>query len=241
MLDYQLNQIYKEVKGKITPQEKSSLVIQIADILSEIKNPVISDDYIKVASFKLGVSEEILKAQVKNKQQDEFLILKVENELPLNINKIIQKDTQNQLELMEENLIKLGFSANDYEKQSYFREKIKNIKLNNEANSRVLQSIDKKIDEVNNVDELAKKVFFEFYSEQEIQKKISDNIFSSHEFDNLTQENYKKAIDETLTRLNKLKHQYKKDELKRLLKDDSLSQEEKEKLSAKIFEELKQQ
>ena len=113
LLDYQLNQIYKEVKGKITPQEKSSLVIQIADILSEIKNPVISDDYIKVASFKLGVSEEILKAQVKNKQQDEFLILKVENELPLNINKIIQKDTQNQLELMEENLIKLGFSAND--------------------------------------------------------------------------------------------------------------------------------
>ena len=241
LLDYQLNQIYKEIKGKITPQEKSSLVIQIADILSEIKNPVISDDYIKVASFKLGVSEEILKAQVKNKQQDEFLILKVENELPLNINKIIQKDTQNQLELMEENLIKLGFSANDYEKQNYFREKIKNIKLNNEANSRVLQSIDKKIDEVNNVDELAKKVFFEFYSEQEIQKKISDNIFSSHEFDNLTQENYKKAIDETLTRLNKLKHQYKKDELKRLLKDDSLSQEEKEKLSAKIFEELKQQ
>ncbi len=241
LLDYQLNQIYKEIKGKITPQEKSSLVIQIADILSEIKNPVISDDYIKVASFKLGVSEEILKAQVKNKQQDEFLILKVENELPLNINKIIQKDTQNQLELMEENLIKLGFSANDYEKQSYFREKIKNIKLNNEANSRVLQSIDKKIDEVNNVDELAKKVFFEFYSEQEIQKKISDNIFSSHEFDNLTQENYKKAIDETLTRLNKLKHQYKKDELKKLLKDDSLSQEEKEKLSAKIFEELKQQ
>ena len=241
LLDYQLNQIYKEIKGKITPQEKSSLVIQIADILSEIKNPVISDDYIKVASFKLGVSEEILKTQVKNKQQDEFLILKVENELPLNINKIIQKDTQNQLESMEENLIKLGFSANDYEKQSYFREKIKNIKLNNEANSRVLQSIDKKIDEVNNVDELAKKVFFEFYSEQEIQKKISDNIFSSHEFDNLTQENYKKAIDETLTRLNKLKHQYKKDELKRLLKDDSLSQEEKEKLSAKIFEELKQQ
>ena len=241
LLDYQLNQIYKEIKGKITPQEKSSLVIQIADILSEIKNPVISDDYIKVASFKLGVSEEILKTQVKNKQQDEFLILKVENELPLNINKIIQKDTQNQLELMEENLIKLGFSANDYEKQNYFREKIKDIKLNNEANSRVLQSIDKKIDEVNNVDELAKKVFFEFYSEQEIQKKISDNIFSSHEFDNLTQENYKKAIDETLTRLNKLKHQYKKDELKRLLKDDSLSQEEKEKLSAKIFEELKQQ
>lgn len=240
LLDYQLNQIYSEIKGKLTPQEKSNFVIQIADILSEIKNPVICDDYIKVASFKLGVSEEILKSQVKNKQQDELFILKVENEIPVNINRIIQKDTQNQLESMEENLIKLGFSANDYEKQNYFREKISDLKLENEANSKVLQTIDKKIYEVNNVDELAKKVFLEFYSEQDIQKKISDNIFSSHEFDNLSQEDYKKAIDETLTRLSNLKQQDKKDKLKRLLKDDTLSQEEKMNLSAKIFEELKQ-
>lgn len=241
LLDYQLNQIYESIKEKLTPQEKSKYVIQIADILAEIKNPVICDDYIKEASFKLGVSEEILNSQVKNKQQDETFILKVENEIPVNLNKIIQKDTQNQLELMEENLIKLGFSANDSEKQNYFKEKITGLELENEANLRVLKTIDKKIYEVNNVDELAKKVFLEFYSEQEIQKKISDNIFSSHEFDNLSQEDYKRAIDETLTRLKRIKQQNKKDKLKRLLKDDSLSQEEKMNLSVKIFEELKQQ
>ena len=141
---------------------------------------------------------------------------------------------------MEENLIKLGFSANDREKQNYFKEKLSGLKLDNEANLKVLHTIDKKIDEVNNVDELAKKVFFEFYSEQEIQKTISDNIFSSHEFENLSQEDYKRAIDETLSRLNKLKTQEKKDKLKRLLKDDTLTKEEKEQLSVKIFEELKQ-
>ena len=241
LLDYQLNQIYSEIKGKLSPQEKSQLVIQIADILAEIKNPIICDDYIKVASFKLGVSEENIKAQVKNKQQGENNVLRVENEIPLRISKLAQKDSQDQLELMEENLIKLGFSANNSEKQKYFKIKIADLKTDNEANLRILHSIDKKIHEVNNVDELAKKVFLEFYNEQDIQKKISDNIFSSHEFINLSQEDYKKAIDETLTRLNKLKQQYKKDKLKRLLKDDTLSQEEKMKLSAQIFEELKNQ
>ncbi len=240
LLDYQLNQVYEMIKGKLSPQEKSNYVIQIADILSEIKNPVICADYIKAASFKLDVDEEILKTQVKNKQSGSDYVLKIENELPLSINKILQKDTQSQLEQMEENLIKLGFSANEAEKQNYFKEKITGLNLDNEANSKVLQTIDKQISEVNNVDELAKKVFLEFYNEQNIQKKISDNIFSSHEFDNLSQENYKKAIDETLTRLNKLKQQEKKDKLKRLLKDDTISQEEKQKLSMAIFEELKQ-
>ena len=100
---------------------------------------------------------------------------------------------------------------------------------------------DKKFYEVNNVDELAKKLFLEFYNEQHIQKKISDNIFSSHEFNNLSLEDYKRAIDETISRLNKLNEQQKKNELKKLLKDNSLSQEEKLKISTKIFQELKNQ
>ena len=51
-------------------------VIQITDILHQIKNPVILDDYIKVASFKLDVSESILKTQIQNKQGEEFGVLK---------------------------------------------------------------------------------------------------------------------------------------------------------------------
>ena len=71
-------------------------------------------------------------------------------------------------------------------------------------------------------------------------KKISDNIFSSHEFNNLSQEDYKKAVDETLTRLDKLRQQYRKNELKKMLKDDSLTAEEKLQISTKIFQEFKQ-
>ncbi len=241
LLDYQLNQIYSEITGKLTPQEKSNYVIQIADILCQIKNPVILDDYIKVASFKLDVSQNNLKTQILNKQSDEYTILKAEDENHLTSRKNISKDGDSQIELMEENLIKLAFSANDSEKQNYFREKINGYKCQNDDNIKILEAIDKNFYEVNNVDELAKKLFLGFYNEQHIQKKISDNIFSSHEFNNLSQEDYKKAIDETISRLKKLNEIRKKNELKKMLKDDTLSAEEKLRISTQIFQELKNQ
>lgn len=240
LLDYQLNQIYDSLKGKITPQEKSAYVIQIADILSQIKNPVILDDYIKVASFKLDVSQIILKTQILNKQTDEFGILKIENEQSVNSKKIIKNDSKGQYELMEENLIKLAFAALKTEEQAYFKEKTLSYVCENDENAKILNAIDKNLTQVNNVDELAKKLFLEFYNEQHIQKKISDNIFSSHEFNNLSLEDYKKAVDEIFIRLNRLKEQNKRENLRKMLKDDTLTQEEKLKLSQKFFQELQQ-
>ena len=241
LLDYQLNQIYASIKGKISPQEKSSYVIQIADILAQIKNPVILDDYIKVASFKLDVSQTILKTQILNKQTDEFGILKIENDNAVNSKKMLKNDSKSQYELMEENLIKLAFAALKTEEQAYFSEKTSTYTCENEENAKILNAIDKNLTQVNNVDELAKKLFLEFYNEQHIQKKISDNIFSSHEFNNLSLEDYKRAVDEIFIRLTKLKEQDKKEKLRKLLKDETISQEEKLKLSQQFFQELQQQ
>lgn len=243
LLDYQLNQIYEEIKGQnLSPQEKSKYVLQITDILYQIKNPVILDDYIKVAAFKLDVAEQILKTQVQNKQGSEdgdFQILKIENDELSNSRKILSEDNHSQYDLMEEYLIKLAFAANSPDKVNYFKQKLPEIEVKNDENRRLLAEIDKNFYEVNNVDELAKKVFYEFYNEQHIQKKISNNILLSNEFCNLSFEDYAKAIDETLQRLKTLEKQHKKDELKRLLKDNTLSKEEKLKISTQIFEELK--
>lgn len=238
LLDYQLEKIYSSIEGKLSPQEKSEYVIQIADILYQIKNPVILDDYIKVASFKLDVSQTNIKTQIQNRQSDEFGILKVEDENHLTIRKTTTDNPQHQ---MEENLLKLAFAADSKEKQNFFKEATSSYSCENEDNREILASIDKNFDEVNNVDELAKKVFLGFYNKQHIQKKISDNVFSSHEFNNLSHEDYKKAVRETIQRLNKMNEQKKKEELKKLLKDDTLSAEEKLQISAKIFQELKNQ
>ena len=238
LLDYQLQQIYSSLEAKLSPQEKSHYVIQIAEILSQIKNPVILDEYIKVASFKLDVSENILKNQVKSNQQDENLVMVAQDNDFVPIRKTLSNDDQ--YETMEENLIKLAFCADNDEKKNFFKENSSTYLAQNQENQKILDVIDKCILEINNVDELAKKIFLEFYNNQNIQKKISDNIFSSQQFNNLSTEDYKKAIAETLTRLKKLKQQNKKEELKKLLKDDSLSEEEKLKISTQIFQELKQ-
>lgn len=241
LLDYRLGQIYKELKDDLTPQEKSKLVIQITDILYEIKNPVILDDYVKVASFKLNVAQNILKTQIQNKQAEEIGILKIENDSYVSPKKLIAVDKQSAYSLMEENLIKLAFAADTSTKKEYFTGKLDGYTSDDEENSKILSDIDKKFHEVNNVDELAKKLFFGFYNEQHIQKKISDNIFSSHEFNNLSQEAYEQAVDETFSRLSRLKQQYRKDELKKKLKDNNLTAEEKLQISTKIFQELKNQ
>lgn len=238
LLDYQLEKIYSTIEGKLSPQEKSDYVIQIADILYQIKNPVILDDYIKVASFKLDVSQTNLKTQIQNRQSDEFGILKIEDENHLTLRK---SQNDNPYDLMEENLLKLAFAADSKEKQNCFKEVIRTYSCHNQDTQEILASIEKNFDEVNNVDELAKKLFLGFYNKQHIQKKISDNVFSSHEFNNLSHEDYKKAISETILRLNKMNEQRKKEELKKLLKDDNLSAEEKLQISAKIFQELKNQ
>ena len=238
LLDYQLQQVYSSLEAKLSPQEKSNYVIQIAEILSQIKNPVILDEYIKVASFKLDVSENILKNQVKSNQQDENLVMVAQDNDFVPIRKTLSNDDQ--YETMEENLIKLAFCADNDEKKNFFKENSSTYLAQNQENQKIIDVIDKCILEINNVDELAKKIFLEFYNNQNIQKKISDNIFSSQQFNNLSTEDYKKAIAETLTRLKKLKQQNKKEELKKLLKDDSLSEEEKLKISTQIFQELKQ-
>ena len=217
LLDYQLNQIYSDIKGELTPQEKSQYVIRIVDILYQIKNPVILDEYIKVASFKLGVSQTIIKTQVMNKQSEIFGILQVQQEPQ------IRRSNDNPHEAMEENLVKLVFCAHEDDKLNYIKNKLKDYL----PTSKILNSIKKQLDEINNVDELAKKLFLEFYNEQEIQNKISDNIFSSHEFNNLSLENYCKAVDESILRLEKLQEESKKNELKKLLKDNTISQQEK--------------
>ncbi len=217
LLDYQLNQLYKDAKGDLTPQEKSKYVIHLVDILYQIKNPVILDEYIKVASFKLDVSQTIIKTQVLNKQSELFETSQVEQKVQ------VKRNNDNPLDAFEENLCKLVFSAHNEAKFNYIKDKLKDY----EATSKILITIENKLNEVNNIDELAKKLFLEFYNEQETENKISDNIFSSHELDNMNLENYFKAVDESFARLRAFREETKKDELRKILKDNNISEQEK--------------
>ena len=237
-LDYRLDKTLKDIKDDTTPQEKSEIVQQIADILSEIQNPVILADYIRNTSFKINIDEEILKNQVQ-KAKRKVMLPQREVDVSQSIQKTSNraaKDLNTRYTLMENNLIKLAFVANTPEKRNFYSHAISTYKPKNEANLKIITSIDNALREVNNIDELAKKLFCEFYNSTDIQQKLSDEIFSSTEYENLNYENYIQAVNETFERLNNIDNKLKKHELRQKIKDKSLSEDEKLKILFKQFE-----
>lgn len=237
-LDYRLDKTLKDIKDDITPQEKSEVVQQIADILSEIQNPVILSDYIRNTSYKINIDEEILKNQVQ-KAKRKAMLPQGEVDISQNVQKTSNraaKDLNTRYTLMENNLIKLAFVANTPEKRNFYSHAISTYKPKNEANLKIITSIDNALREVNNIDELAKKLFCEFYNSTDIQQKLSDEIFSSTEYENLNYENYIQAVNETFERLNNIDNKLKKHELRQKIKDKSLSEDEKLKILFKQFE-----
>lgn len=237
-LDYRLDKALQEIKDSTTPQEKSEIVQQIADILSEIQNPVILADYIRNTSYKINIDEEILKNEVQ-KAKRKSMLPQGEFDALQNVQKTSNraaKDLNTRYTLMENNLIKLAFVANTPEKRNFYSHAISTYKPKNEANLKIITSIDNTLREVNNIDELAKKLFCEFYNSTDIQQKLSDEIFSSTEYENLNYENYIQAVNETFERLNNIDNKLKKHELRQKIKDKSLSEDEKLKILFKQFE-----
>ena len=234
-LDYRLNKTLENIKSDTTPQQKSEIVQQIADILSEIQNPVILSDYIKNTSFKLNLDEEILKTQVQKSMYKNNSLGEQQNKEQSFLLRFASKDLKTKYTLMENNLIKLAFAANTPEKRNFYLHAINSYKVHDQDNQTIITSIDKALGEVNNIDELAKKLFCEFYNNTTIQKKLSDEIFSSTQYENLNYENYIQAVNEIFERLGNISSRLEKNELRQKIKDKSLSESEKLELLFKQF------
>ncbi len=235
-LDYRLNKALEELKNDATPQQKSITVQQIADILSEIQNPVILSEYIKNISFKINLDEEILKTQIEKSRYKNESFEEFEVATPKTQPKYPSKDLNTRYNLMENNLIKLAFVANTPEKKNFYIHAISTYKAHSEANCAIIAAIDKALGEINNIDELAKKVFCEFYNNKDMQKKLSDEIFASAQYENLDYENYIQAVNEIFERLNSISEKLRNYELKQKIKDSTLSESEKRELLFQQFE-----
>ncbi len=235
-LDYRLNKVIEDINPDTTPQQKSEIVQQIAEILSEIQNPVILSDYIRNTAFKLNLDEEILKSLIQKTKYKNDSFEENNNIQQSFISRQASKDLKTRYTLMENNLIKLAFVANTPEKRSFYLNAIRTYKPHDQINSTIISSIDKAFGEVNNIDELAKKLFCEFYNNTDIQQKLSDEIFSSTEYENLDYENYIQAVNEIFERLNSISNKLEKNELRQKIKDKSLSEDEKLKILLRQFE-----
>ena len=69
-----------------------------------------------------------------------------------------------------------------------------------------------------------------------MQKKLSDEIFASAQYENLDYENYIQAVNEIFERLNSISEKLRNYELKQKIKDSTLSESEKRELLFQQFE-----
>ena len=139
---------------------------------------------------------------------------------------------------MENNIIKLALCADTSEKRVYIKQSLEGYKSENAVNDAVISYIDKTISKVNNINDLAKKIFAEFCTDEEIQKHVTDQIYSSKEFENLNYDDYIQAIKETFERLNNLREINSRNKLRQRYKDNNATEEEKINISREIYKQF---
>lgn len=239
LLDYELNQLTKKYSKDTTPQEKSVLVQQITDILKEIKNPVILADYIRTTAYKIDVDEMILKKQVAYLQNYDTSFNQ-SNVIPFVKRNKHKEDIKKRYESIESRLIELGLQAEGHEKVSSFLELTKDYEPENETNALIIKELREILSAEHNFSDVAKKLFLKFYNDNEIQKRISDMVFASQEFENITSEDFACSLVEVFRRLKELNRKIKIEELKNRYNQPDISEEEKIKVSREIIEQVKQ-
>ena len=239
LLDYELNEAVKKYSKDMTPQEKSVLVQHIADILKEIQNPVILADYVRDAAYKIDVDELILKKEVTNLQEADFSY-KNENIVPFIRKNQGKRGIEDRIDVIEKKLIELGMQANSKEKINSFLEFTSTYKVQNDQNAAIISEIREILSNDTDFKNIAKKLLLKFYNDIEIQKLISELVFASGEYENITPNDFTCSLIEVFNRLKALKKKFEIQKLQAKYRNESLSEEEKIKVSREIIEQVKQ-
>ncbi len=239
LLDYELEQVTKKYSPSLSPQEKSVLVQQIADILKEIQNPVILSDYVRTIAFKIDVDELILKKEVLN-VQNEILQTSSSNVIPLVRRSKTRQNVQEQIYAMETKLIELAMCANTTEKINSFLEFTADYEPKNPLCAAIIGEIREIFTNDTDYENLAKKLLLKFYNDIEIQKQISDFVFASGEYENISIKDFACSLVEIFNRIKTLKRRLEIQKLKNQYKNPDVSEEEKIEVSRQIIEQVKQ-
>ncbi|MCD8025123.1 MAG: DNA primase [Candidatus Gastranaerophilales bacterium] len=236
LIDYELSELTKNYSKDITPQEKSVLIQQIADILKEIQNPVILSDYVRVLSFKTNVDEMILKNEIKKLQDGSGYYISDNSALfkKTNKNNLIERHA-----ILESKLLQLGMQADTKEKVSKFLDFTSDFNPKNERNSLILTELKEILKSEIDFSNLAKKLFLKFYTDSETSKHLTDLVYASDEYRNMTQDDFVCSIVEIFDRLKKLDKKIQIEKLKSLYNEPNATEEEKIKVQRAIIEQVK--
>ena len=170
LIDYQINSIIKGDSKNLSAQEKSTLIKEIAPILSQINNRIIFDEYVKNISLKLGISKNSLNQEIRTIGNKKTIVNTEKNP--------IVTISSNKLTICQKNLLSLYFINGDRLPFSWLSEKLEVVNFTEADLISIKETIDKLIKETNNVEDLIEKLMSYFSQDVKIKSELADIIYS---------------------------------------------------------------
>ena len=195
LLDYQLEKALSEFGKNLSPNEKLDAVNKIMPILSEIRNDIILNEYLKIISSRIDIEENALKKQLKIVTSTALQPFKKEKP---NIKKRI-----NPSEKAQKNLLSMYLTNVDENDIRTLNEKITNVEFSDEKLRYIKNTIDKLVNTVNNELDLAKSLYITFAEDNDFKDIITDLIYISDSFKNLSRTDFCAVIDENIKTIKK--------------------------------------
>ncbi|MBR3889399.1 DNA primase [bacterium] len=188
LIDFEINNVLKECKLAKTPQEKSKVAESVLPILSEVHNPIIQGEYIKMVATVLNVDETRLERQVRkitNNSLGNTFTPKIES----NVTK-----TSQILDKAQKNLLSVYLIEGNHITLPQISEMIPTNLFTTEMLTIVKSTIDKIIETVNTVRDLRKNLFTKFVEDVEITQLLTELVYIAESYKGLDADEIETAI-----------------------------------------------
>ncbi len=223
LVDFQINSILKDKKSDMSPIEKSNLVKDVLPYLKEINNDIVRDEYIKIVASQLEISENSIQKELKKSTFDTFSPpVKTQQAKE---NSLIVKKSLNISEKAQKNLLSMYLIEDSAYSIQTLSSILKDVEYTNNTLIIVKNTIDKLSQRVNNVKELIETLYTEFAEDYEVKDLITDLIYLSDSFKNLSDRDFKNAINENIAKIEAFKEKERQSHLRsqyKQLNDDEI-------------------
>ena len=231
LVDFQIDSVLKEYNKSMSPVEKSNIVKEVLPYLAEINNTIVRGEYIKIVANRLEISEPALLSELKKYfNNSQFNTYSPRPKPQAQLAPIVKKSL-NISEKAQKNLLSMYLVNESTYSIQTLNSILKDILFTNETLIIVKNTIDKLVQRVNNVKELTEALYTEFAEDYEVKDIITDLIYLSDSFKDLSDSDFKTAIEENIETINAFNETEVKNRLRSQYKevnDDDIKAVEKQ-------------
>ena len=168
LVDFQIESVLKAYQKGMSPVEKSAIVKEVLPYLLEIGNNIVRDEYVKIVSSRLDITENSLQKELLNSSGKGLNNTYSQKPKPQTQLAPIVKKSLNISEKAQKNLLSMYLiNESSYNIQT-LNSILKEVEYTNDTLIIVKDTIDKLVGRVNNVKELIETLYTEFAEDYEV-------------------------------------------------------------------------